>query len=285
MTTEIRAPFVKSGAGTLRAALVVPPAAALARVAPAHGESSPIVERAGEQFVVFGKRLAALGVIATSLVTPDGPLGSLCVDAALVFPDGAFLMRPSDLARRGEIAAVEVALVRAGVPIVGRIDAPGLLDGGDAFVAGGTLFVAVPRSRRSELGIPPSRHGNRLGREQLAAYARLAGLAVVEVPLNEDVLRLRAVASALDDETILCAPGVLDVAAFAGFKTIEVPRGEDYAAGVLTLGPRRAIANLRFRQTLPRLRKAKIAVDAIDLWEFGKVGITPSLLALAIARD
>ena len=263
----------------------MPPVAALARVAPVHGESSPIPDRALEQFAVFGKRLAALGVAATTLAAGGEPLGSLCVDAAVVFADGAFLMRPSDLARRGEVAAVEAALASAGIPIVGRIAAPGLLDGGDVLVAGGTLFIAVPRARRSELGIPPMRHGNRLGREQLAAYARGAGFAVAEVALNEDVLRLRSVAAALDDRTVLCAPGVLDAAAFAGFETIEVPRGEDYAAGVLTLGPRRVLANVRFRRTLPRLRKAKIAVDAIDLWEFGKAGITPSLLALAVSRD
>ncbi len=73
-------------------------------------------------------------------------------------------------------------------------------------------------------------------------------------------------------------------AAFTGVRLLEVPRGEDYGAGVLTLGPRRVLANVRFRQTLPLLRKAKITVDAIDLWEFGKVGATPSMLALALQR-
>jgi hypothetical protein len=33
------------------------------------------------------------------------------------------------------------------------------------------------------------------------------------------------------------------------------------------------------------LRKAKIAVEALDLWEFGKIGATPSLLVLALKRD
>jgi hypothetical protein len=53
---------------------------------------------------------------------------------------------------------------------------------------------------------------------------------------------------------------------------------------VLALGSRRVLANLRFRETIPLLRAARVAVDAIDLWEFGKIGVTPSTLALALKR-
>ena len=53
---------------------------------------------------------------------------------------------------------------------------------------------------------------------------------------------------------------------------------------MLALGNRHLIANVRFRQTIPLLRRAKFVVDAIDLWEFGKIGATPSLLALALKR-
>jgi N-dimethylarginine dimethylaminohydrolase len=83
---------------------------------------------------------------------------------------------------------------------------------------------------------------------------------------------------------LLFAPGLVDPSAFSGLATIEVPRGEDFGAGVLALGNRRVIANVRFRETIPLLRKAKFAVDAIDLWEFGKIGVTPASLALAIKR-
>jgi hypothetical protein len=32
------------------------------------------------------------------------------------------------------------------------------------------------------------------------------------------------------------------------------------------------------------LRKAKFTVESIDLWEFGKIGATPSVMALALKR-
>jgi len=282
---ELKAPFVRGDADALRAAFVVPPTQGIATVAPMHGESHAIAQRAGEQFAVFTSRLAAAGVKVAVPESEPGRLGSLCADLAVIFPGGAFMMRPSDLRRRTEVMAVEAALGRAGVAVVGRIESPGLLDGGDVLRAGDNVFIGVPRQRRAEVGIPVSVHGNSLGREQLAAYARAANLKVVEVAMNADVLRLRSVASLVDAETLVYAPGVLDGSVFAGLKLIEAPRGEDYGAGVLTLAPRRVLANLRFRQTTPLLRKAKIAVESIDLWEFGRLGITPSLLALALKRE
>lgn len=283
--SRLQAPFVRGDAGTLRAALLVAPSPALENVRPMYGESNAIAERSAEQFAVFTNRIAAHGIKASVVACDEvTPLGSLCADTAVLFPEGAFLMRPSDLRRRAEVAAIEAALERAGVPIVGRIEAPGMLDGGDVLVGRDAIYLGVARVRRDEGGIPLASHGNALGREQLAAYAGSKGLRATLVPQNADVFRLRSVAAFVDDETLLCATGVLDATAFEGLRLLEVPRGEDYGAGVLTLGNGRVLANLRFRQTLPLLRKAKIAVDAIDLWEFGKIGATPSLLALALQR-
>ncbi|MBC5800732.1 MAG: hypothetical protein GIW94_12305 [Candidatus Eremiobacteraeota bacterium] len=282
---QLQAPFVRSDAGTLRAALLVAPSPALANVRPLYGESNAIAERSAEQFAVFTNRLAADGVKATVIACEEATaFGALCADTAVLFSDGAFVMRPSDLRRRAEVAAVEAALERAGVPIIGRIEAPGLLDGGDVLVGPDAVYLGIPHLRRDENGIPVVPHGNLLGREQLAAYASAKGLRTVFVSQNADVFRLRAVAAFVSDDTVLCAPGVLDAVAFQGLRLLEVPRGEDYGAGVLTLGSGRVLANVRFRQTLPLLRKAKVAVDAIDLWEFGKIGATPSLLALAVHR-
>jgi dimethylargininase len=281
----LNAPFIRSDADALRCVMLHPPSPAIAHVAPIHGESSAIPDRAAEQFAIFAARLASFGVNVMQAGAPDGePLGYSCADGAVIFEDGAFLMRPSDVRRRGEIAVLEDALGGAGVPVIGRIEAPGLLDAGDVLFAGDTLYLGVTTPRRAEVGIRPSLHGNALGRSQLAAFARAKNLRVVEVAMAAEVSRLRAVASLVDTQTLLCSPGLLEIAAFEGLELIEVPRGEDFAAGVLVLGKRRVVTNLRFRETIPHLRKAKIAVEAIDLWEFGKIGVTPSALALALKR-
>jgi dimethylargininase len=285
-SSTLAAPFVRGDAGLLRAVVVVPPPSGLSSVPPTHGESSPIADRALEQFALFTSRLKAFGVRVESVQTSSpSPLASLAADCAVIFEDGAFLMRPSDLARRAAVADVEAALVRAQVPIVGRIEAPGLLDGGDVLLSAGSLFVGVPAPRQAETGIPGFAHGNALGREQLAAYARTKGRTVVEIAMAAEVRRLRSVASFVGPEAVLFAAGLLDGAAFVGLERIVAPRGEDYGAGVLALGPRRVLTNLRFRETIPLLRRAKIFVDAVDFWEFGKIGATPSSMALALKRD
>lgn len=286
VSSTLEAPFVRADSGALRAVYVVAPTGALAGVAPTHGESHAIADRALGQHALFVSRLKAFGVKVVGVEAPEeSPLASLAADCAVIFEDGAFLMRPSDLSRRGAVRQVEAELLKAGVPVVGRIEAPGLLDGGDVLLGAGKIFLGVPTRRQAETGIPGFAHGNALGREQLAAYARTKGLTVVEVPMAAEVRRLRSVAAFVDSETVLFAAGLLDAAAFAGLQSIVAPRGEDYGAGVLALGPRRVLANLRFRETIPLLRKSKIFVDAIDLWEFGKVGATPATLTLALKRD
>jgi dimethylargininase len=277
-------PFVSSDAAALRAVLAFAPTAELPHFAPLHAEPNAIAERALEQFKIFTGRLAAAGVEVIEAGSELAALSPFGADGAVVFPDGAFLMRPSDVRGRGAMAALEAALGAAGVPIVGRIEAPGLLDGGDVLFSGGTLYLGVTAVRQAETGLPRTARGNVLGREQLAAYARANRIAVVEVKMAAEVRRLRSVASIIDTKTVVAAAGLVDVSAFAGLDCIDVPRGEDYAAGVLALGNRRILTNLRFRESLPLLRKAKTIVDAIDVWEFGKVGATPSSMVLALKR-
>jgi hypothetical protein len=86
-------------------------------------------------------------------------------------------------------------------------------------------------------------------------------------------------------ELAVAAPERVDLVAAGGLRIVEVPRGEELAAGVLSLGERRVIANLRFRESIALMRRAKIAVEAIDLWEFGKAGIGPFQLVLATKRS
>src|SRR5271170_5971748 len=175
---------MRQAAGRLQGVILVPPTGGIASVTPTIGEPNAIVSRALEQFAIFEGRLAAHGVRALKLeATPEWPLGVLCADCAVMFPSGAFLMRPSDLRRRGEVAAVAAALGRARIPIVGHIEAPGLLDGGDVLLSADSVYLGVSVKRQAEIGIPAALHGNSLGREQLAAYARTKNYKVFDVPI------------------------------------------------------------------------------------------------------
>ena len=273
----LQAPYVRSAVGALRDAVVVGPGAALDRVVPVQGEPSPIVERAKEQHATLVRTLTGNGVRVHPLESADeSGYATFVADCALVLERGAILLRPTRIDRRRETPAVERKLAEHGIPILGRIEAPGLLDGGDVALSAGVAYVGVPiKGQRS----------NTIGRAQLEALLSTAGIRSVELALAPEVPRLRDILSVVADDLIVVADNYVDVAPLAGVaRLVAIPRGDQLGAGLLTLAPKRVLANLRFRVALPILRKAKIDVIAIDLWEFGKVGAGPSSLALPLKR-
>jgi dimethylargininase len=273
-------PYVATDSGTLTAALVLPPSAAVDQLPPIKGEPSPIADRAVEQHGIFVRTLRDHGVRVHEIRPhTESPTETLVADCAIVLPHGAVIARPSQVERRAEVVAVEKHLAELGIPIVGRIEAPGLLDATDVAIAPGRVFVGVPRA-----GSGLRRRSNELGRRQLEAIVTQQGYSVVELAVANDVARLRDVFSVAGADTIVAAPERVDVVAAADLRIVEVPRGEELAAGVLALGERLVVANLRFRESIAIMRKAKISVEAIDLWEFGKAGFGPFSLALAVKR-
>ena len=280
MTKSFEAPFVRIDAGALAGAVVCAPSARIAELVPLKSEPSPIADRALEQHGILVRTLRDRGVDVTILEPSSGTATeSLIADCAIVLPQGAVLARPSSVERRGEVLAVEQALIACGVPIIGRIKAPGLLDATDVAIAGDRVFIGVSRA-----GVGLRARSNALGREQLAAFAAAAGLRVVELAIAPDVPRLRNVFNVVAADTIVAAPEMVDLVPVSDLRVIEVPRGEEFAAGVLAFGERRVVVNLRYRESIGLLRAAKIDVEAIDLWEFGKAGAGPFQLVLAMKR-
>lgn len=281
MTKSLDAPFVRSDAGALAGAIVCAPSSSVDRLLPIKGEPSPIADRALEQHKILVRTLRDRGVDVTVLEpTTETPTEVLIADCAIVLPQGAILARPSDVERRAEVLSVERALVAAGIPIAGRIEAPGLLDATDVALAGDRIFIGVPRP-----GAGLRLRSNALGREQLAAFAAAADMRAVELAIASDVPRLRNVFNVVAADAVVAAPDMVDLVPVRDLRVIEVPRGEEFAAGVIAFGERRVIANLRFRYSIGLLRAAKIDVEAIDLWEFGKVGAGPFSLVLATKRS
>jgi dimethylargininase len=274
------APYSSFDAGALAGAAVLRPSTAVDRLPPLKGEPSPIAERAEEQHAILVRTLRDHGVTVSEIEPHgDSPTESLIADCAIVLPQGAILTRPSQTERRTEVARVEAHLTELGIPIVGRIAAPGLLDATDVAIAPDRIFIGVPRA-----GAGQRARSNELGRKQLEAIARGMNYRVVELAVAADVARLRNVFSLVAADTVLAAPERVDLVAATDLRVIEVPRGEEAAAGVLAFGERRVIANLRFRESIKMMRKAKLVVESIDLWEFGKAGYGPHSLVLALKR-
>lgn len=260
--------------GALRAAVLVAPAAAIENARPLPGELNAIAPRARAQQEILAKTLRYFGCEVT-LLEPfsTDPLASAVADAAVIFENGAVIMRPGSMSRRPESSWLEGEFVKRDVPIAGHIAAPGLLDGSDVLLVGGTAFIGV------------SKRSNSLGRNGFAQIAKAHGFTVREVELRDPAVPLRACAGALASDAVVLAPeNTIDRSAFQGFKILTAPAGHERGAGVLNLGEHHVLANVRYPSVIDVLRRGGIVVEAIDLHDFGRVGISPSMLAVDLKR-
>lgn len=260
--------------GKLRSALLFRPGPALERAPALQGEPGAVLERALEQHKILVKTLNYFGVetIVRDAIGED-PYESAAAEAGVAFEDGVMVMRSTSMAGRGNAVLLRNECAQIDAPLVGEIAPPGLLDGGDVLLVGHTAFVGV------------GSRGNAVGRSGFASVANAHGYEVVEVKYASGVPSLRSVASGVAEDTVVISGDKVDVDAFAGFKRIEIERGEAFGAGVLCLGEHHVIADVRYRTALKVMRKAGLVVEGIDLYDFEKVGIAPGALALALKRD
>ncbi|HET7815848.1 MAG TPA: hypothetical protein VFL13_15910 [Candidatus Baltobacteraceae bacterium] len=260
--------------GALRAALVVQPGKAIEEARPLPGEPNAVHVRAIHEQNILIKTLMQFNCDVTLLdAHTDDPLASAVADTAIVFENGAVMLRPSSMRRRPESTWLEHQFEKRDFPIAGHIAAPGLLDGSDVLMAGHTAFIGV------------SARSNSLGRNGFAQVARAHGFDPVEVPLASGVRSLRSVAGVIAAGTIVIAgERYVDPRAFSGFKTLIVPPGDELGAGVLNLGEHHVLADVRFPRANDVMRKAGVTVEAIDLYDYSRVGLTPSMLVLDLKR-
>jgi dimethylargininase len=180
-------------------------------------------------------------------------------DPVLVGDRGAVLLRPGKTGRLGEPGALEVDLARAGVPVAGRIEPPGTIDGGD------TLWLD-----RHTLLVGRGYRTNANGVEQLQAAFPDAEVLSYDLPHwngRSEVMHLMSLISPLDDDLALVYPRLapvrlLELLAERGIDIIEVPDAEFETMGpnVLALAPRRVLALEGNDETRRRMEAAGVDV-------------------------
>ncbi len=195
-------------------------------------------------------------------IPPDDDLADsvFTYDPSFVIGDGAIVLRPGKELRVGEAALHRRYYERTDVPILGEIEAPGTVEGGDLFWIDDTT-VAAGRGFRT----------NQYGLDQLADILTRHGvdLFVVDLPFfhgPEACLHLLSVISPLDADLALIHAPLLPTALYqrlvdGGYELLPAPPAEFEASGglnlnVLATGPRRCIAVEGFTWTLELLRSA-----------------------------
>jgi dimethylargininase len=239
-----------------RKALVRRPSPRLAEGLLTHLQRSPVdVDRAMAQWDGYVQAFVDAGWQVIEVEpAPDSPDSAFVEDTMVVYGDLAVIARSGAVERRDETAAAETAVADAGYRIA-RIEAPGVLDGGDVLKHGGIVYVG--QSARS----------NAHAIDQLAAYLAPFGANVVAVPLTK-VLHLKSAVTALPDGTIIGFPPVVDdPSVFGDF----LPVPEEPGAHVVLLGDRKLLMSSNAPETASVMRERGYEPVLVDIGEFEKL--------------
>ena len=205
--------------------------------------ASPDLARAIDEHDRFIDLLTTAGAAVQLLPpNPETTLDSIYVrDASIVSPAGLILCAMGKEARRTEPDAQRRALDAIHVPIAGKIEFPGRLEGGDLIWLDAQT-LAVGRGYRT----------NADGVRQLRALVG-SGVEVIEVPLphwrgSDDVMHLMSLISPVAHDLVVVYSRLLPVTfrqwlLDRGLTFVEVPDDEfdTMATNVLALAPRRCL--------------------------------------------
>lgn len=249
----------------------------------------PDLARAIDEFDRFITLLQSSGATIVALPRDErATLDSIYVrDASIVSPHGLIFCRMGKRSREGEPVAQEQALRTAGtMPICGRIEAPGTLEGGDVvWIDARTLVVG---------------RGYRTNAEGIRQVRALLGssVEVIEVPLPHwrgpaDVMHLMSLLSPVDHDLAVVYSPLLPVPfrewlLDRGIALVEVPDAEFESMGtnVLALAPRRCLmlaGNPRTRAALERAGCEVLVYEGTEISVKGAGG--PTCLTRPLVRS
>ena len=238
---------------------------------PAHGFLHPVdLPLARREHAAFVETLAGLGPTVHVLDGDElavGPDSVYPFDPLLVTDRGAIALRPGKPTRRGEPAALEAWMAGAGVPMSGRVEAPGTIEGGDTLWLRPDLFC-IGRTLRT----------NDDGARQLAALVG-GDVRTFDVPYwrgpAELIHLLSVISPVADDLAVVFLPllpvGLWRLLQELGIRLLEVPEEEfgTLACNVLAVRPGVVILAQGNPATSARLAAAGCEVHTYPATEIG----------------
>src|SRR6187402_574734 len=170
----------------------------------AEGGPSPTFAGVAAEHRAYAAALGEAGVAVDLLPALNGYPDSVFVeDPALVFPEGAILLRPGAATRIGEVPHLEAALARHFDAVL-RIDT-GHADGGDVLVTPDLILIGL------------SSRTDQAGAIALAAALATWGRKARIVSPPKGALHLKTAVSLIDEETVLTTCAGAQSGLFARF--------------------------------------------------------------------
>jgi N-dimethylarginine dimethylaminohydrolase len=275
MTIPERRFGVQSMTAPLREVLVKRPGPAFGTAFddPAHGFLHAVdLDAARREHDAFVEMLAALGPTVHVLETEiDSPDLVYTFDPLLVTDRGAIPLRPGKPNRLGEPEAIEAWTLEREIPTIGRIEAPGTIEGGDTFWLRPDL-LCIGRTLRT----------NDAGAAQLAGIVG-GDVRIFDVPYwrgpAELVHLLSVISPVADDLAVVYLPllpvGLWQLLAELGVRLIEVPDEEFPTLGCNVLAVRPGVVILA--EGNPRTAAALTAAGCeVHTYPAAEIGINGS---------
>ena len=253
------------------AAIVRTPGRSVVNGLRADDRGNPTYEGVREEHEAYVQALRNAGVEVTVLPPmEDFPDSIFVEDPALVFHEGAVLLRPGAPSRMGETAEIEPVL-RSLFENVVSLPSPGFADGGD--VLGTPKVVMIGLSARTD------KSGAEGLRTALATLGHTAE--IVETP--KGVLHFKTDCSLLDEETVLATHRLAGSGFFRGMREIVTPEGEEAAANALRVNDV-VFVGADYPRTIDKLDKEGYKVVALKTGEIGRIDAGLSCMSLRWRR-
>ena len=248
-------------------AIVRQPARSVVDGLRADDRGSPTYDGVRSEHDAYIAALRAAGVDVTILPAIESFPDSVFVeDPALVFPEGAILLRPGALSRTGEAQELAPTL-RTLFDTLLELPSPGFADGGDVLTTPRKVIIGL------------SARTDRCGAKALVACLSEFGRdsEIVETP--QGVLHFKTACSLLDEETILATAQLAETCVFKDLRTVCTPVGEESAANALRINDV-VMVGADFPHTIDLLDSLGYRVVPVPTSEIGKIDAGLSCMSL-----
>lgn len=218
------------------------------------------------EHAAYVRALEAAGVSVEVLPALEAFADSLFVeDTALVFPEGAILLRPGAPSRAGECAHMEPVLRRRFSKVLALEE--GHADGGDILTTPDSVMIG--RSARTDA----------VGAAALVRLLATLGRRGVVVDTPPGVLHFKTDCALVDGDTVLATARLASSGVFKGMRVLVVPEGEEAAANALRINDRVFVGE-GYPRTADLLTRAGLRVVTLPVQQIGLIDAGLSCMSL-----